>query len=77
MIAPRLIGELTPLRSDSGTALPPMGSAVWEDTHVIVENVPSSPLKNVFTRQTVSLENGRVPVATALADFPIAVMVKD
>ncbi len=77
MIAPRLIAELTPLGSDSANVLPPMGSAVWEDTQVVVENVPSSPLKNLFTGQVVSLEDGRLPVATALADFPIAVMVKD
>ena len=32
-----------------------MGSAVWEDTRVIVENVPSSPLKNVFTHRRFRL----------------------
>ncbi len=74
VIAPRLIAELTPLRSESETAPPPIGSTVWEDTQVIVENLPSCPLKNLFTGQVVSLEDGRVPVATALADFPIGVM---
>ena len=57
MIAPRLIAELTPLRSDSPTAPPPMGSAVWEDTHVTVGNVPSSPLKNLFTGQVSAFED--------------------
>ncbi len=73
VIAPRLIAELTPLQSDSATP-PPMGSAVWEDTQVIVENLRPYPRKNLFTGRVVSSENGRLPVATALADFPIAVV---
>ena len=51
VIAPRLIAELTPLRSDSPTAPPPIGAAIWEDTHVSLGNLPSSPLKNLFTGQ--------------------------
>ena len=74
MIAPRFIAELTPLRSDSPTAPPPIGPAVWEETQVAVENMPSSPLRNVFTGQVLTLENACLPVATALADFPIALM---
>ena len=39
VIAPRLIAQLTPLPTDSAPAPPPLGSAIWEDTRIIVENV--------------------------------------
>ncbi len=74
VVAPRFIAELTPLRSDSPTVSPPVGPATWEDTHVTVGDVPLLPLKNVFTGQAVSLEDPCLPVATALADFPVAVL---
>jgi (1->4)-alpha-D-glucan 1-alpha-D-glucosylmutase len=74
VIAPRLIAELTPLGNGSLTAPPPLGPAVWEDTHVIVPDLPSLPLRNLFTGQVCSVEDSRVPVATALSDFPVAVM---
>ncbi len=74
VIAPRFLAELTPLRSESATVSPPIGSAVWEDTHVTVENVGSCPLKNLFTGQISSLENSRLAVASALSDFPVALM---
>ena len=74
VIAPRFIAELTPLRGDLPAAPPPLGSAVWADTHVMLGDLPSSPLKNLFTGQECTPEDARVPVAHALADFPIAVM---
>ena len=69
-----LIAQLTPVHTDALTAPPPMGPAVWEDTCVTVGNAPSSPLKNLFTGETSALENSRLPVATALADFPVALL---
>ena len=74
VIAPRLIAQLTPLPTDSVPAPPPLGSAVWEDTQIVVEDVASSPLRNVFTGQTCSPEDSRLPVAAALADFPVALL---
>ena len=74
VIAPRLIAQLTPLPTDSLPAPPPLGSAIWEDTQIIVENVASSPLRNVFTGQMCSPEDSRIPVAAALADFPVALL---
>jgi (1->4)-alpha-D-glucan 1-alpha-D-glucosylmutase len=73
VIAPCLIAQLTPLRTDSLTAPPPIGSSIWEDTYVSVGNVISSPLKNLFTGQVLSF-NSSLPVATALSDFPVALI---
>jgi maltooligosyltrehalose synthase len=74
VIAPCLIAQLTPLGADSPTAPPPLGPAVWEDTHVSLGRVTSSPLKNLFTGQVCSLYNSRIAVASALADFPVALL---
>jgi (1->4)-alpha-D-glucan 1-alpha-D-glucosylmutase len=74
VIAPRMLAQLTPLPADSATAPPPLDAAVWEDTQIIVENMASFPLRNVFTGQTGSSTNFRLPVADALADFPVALL---
>ncbi len=74
VIAPCLIAQLTPSRTDSLTAPPPIGSAVWEETYISVGNVISSPLKNLFTGQVLSFDSSSLPVATALSDFPVALI---
>ena len=73
VIAPCRIAALTLSASDS-LPPPPLGSVVWEDTQVPVGDVTSSALTNLFTGQVISLEDSRIPVANALADFPIAVL---
>lgn len=75
VIAPCLIAQLTPLGTDSPTAPPPLGPAVWEETYVTVGHLPSSPLKNLFTGQVSAAENSRIPLATVLSDFPVALLV--
>ena len=74
VIAPCLIAGLTPSSADSPAAPPPIGAAVWADTLVTVGNAASTTLKNLFTGQALSLEDSRLPVATALADFPVALL---
>lgn len=74
VIAPRLVAQLTPPSADSPTTPPPLGMAIWENTYVSMENVTSSPLKNVFTGQITSLEGSLLPLASALSDFPVALM---
>ncbi len=74
VIAPRLLAHLTPSGNDSPTALPPIGSSVWEDTYVAIGSAISSPLKNLFTGQVISIEDCRLPVGRALADFPVALI---
>ena len=53
---------------------PPVGPVIWEDTQVTVENLPASSLTNVLTGQVFALADSRLSVATALADFPVALL---
>jgi (1->4)-alpha-D-glucan 1-alpha-D-glucosylmutase len=72
VIAPCRIAEATPLQTGLPASPPPIGTAVWEDTFVTVDNLTSAILKNVFTGQVSAIENSRISLATALADFPVA-----
>lgn len=74
VLAPRLVAELTPLPAGSSLPPTPVDSSVWEDTQVLVEKLSSCPLRNIFTGQICSPESARIPVAHALADFPVAVL---
>ena len=74
VIVPRLIAQLTPLAPDSSPAPPPVGSAVWEDTHVLVGDWASPRLENLFTAQVCSPQGSRVLAAEALSDFPVALL---
>lgn len=74
VIVPRLLAQLTPPASDAAPPPPPLGAAIWEDTRVILENVATSPLRNLFTGQICGLGDSRLAVAEALADFPVAVL---
>jgi (1->4)-alpha-D-glucan 1-alpha-D-glucosylmutase len=74
VVAPRLIAQLTPAPQNALAAPPPLGEAVWEDTSVVVEGLVSSPLRHLFTGQVCAPSDGRLRVAAALADFPVAVL---
>jgi (1->4)-alpha-D-glucan 1-alpha-D-glucosylmutase len=74
VVAPRMLAQLTPLPADSLPAPPPLGPAVWEDTRIIVDGETPYPLRNLFTGQTCPAEDSRIPLAAALADFPVAVL---
>ena len=74
VIVPRLIAQLMPPTAETSTPAPPLGEAVWGDTYVAVAGEAPQPLTNVFTGQTISVEDGRLPVAAALADFPVALL---
>lgn len=73
-VAPRMAAQMTPLSTDAQPASPLFGPALWEDTRIIVENVASSPLRNVMTGQMCGGEMLRIPVADALSDFPVALL---
>ena len=45
VIAPRLIAQLTPSTPDAATGPPPLGSAVWQDTHVLLGSAAASPVE--------------------------------
>ena len=74
VIAPRLIAQLTPPAEGSQQAPLPLGPAVWEDTHVVTENLTTSPLRNVFTGLACTPQDSRLAMADALSDFPVALL---
>src|SRR5262249_21004148 len=57
-----------------GVETPPLGSSYWKDTRVATGANLSGRFTNVFTDATVSVNDGRLPVAEALADFPVALL---
>ena len=57
----------------------PVGAEVWKDTRVELPcNIHAEVFRNAFTSQHVSIEKQSdtkfIPVATLLADFPIALL---
>jgi len=70
VVVPRLVASLL---GDSD--LPPIGSTVWEDTHILVPSRRSGEkYLNVFTGEVVDLPkaDGKVAVSELLAHFPAA-----
>lgn len=74
VIAPRLIAQLTPPPTEGSPVPPPMGPGVWGDTHLAGGELTSRPLKSVLTGQIHQPEEGHLPLGTALADFPVALL---
>ena len=70
VVAPRLVAGLL---GDSD--LPPIGSSIWEDTHVLFP-FPGSfeTYRNAFTGEVKHLPGAdeKVAVSELLADFPVA-----
>jgi (1->4)-alpha-D-glucan 1-alpha-D-glucosylmutase len=74
VIAPRLLAQLTPLAENSSVSPPPLGPAIWEDTRIMLGDLASSPLKNLFTGQFCPVQDSQVLLATAFSDFPVALL---
>ena len=76
VVAPRFIAQLTPAPQDSQTTPPPVGRAVWEDTHLIVPGLESlsTPLRNLFTGQVHSPDDSPLWLERLLSDFPVALL---
>ena len=74
VIVPRWLARLTPLPPDSITPPPPLGKAVWGDTHLDVRPWMSAPLKNLFTGQVYSPDESPLDLWNVLADFPVALL---
>ena len=65
---------MTPLAEGAAAPPPPLGVAVWEDTRLVLGDLASSPLVNLFTGQVCVPEDGGLPLAAVLADFPVALL---
>jgi len=74
VVAPRWIAALTPPQAESVASPAPLGRAIWEDTQLILGELASGPLKNIFTGQVVSPGEPPFWVADVLADFPLALL---
>jgi (1->4)-alpha-D-glucan 1-alpha-D-glucosylmutase len=73
VVAPRLVDSL--LRGD---AIAPVGSAVWGETAVhLPESDDGATYRNLFTGGQIAATAGTLSVAEALADFPVAVLIRD
>jgi (1->4)-alpha-D-glucan 1-alpha-D-glucosylmutase len=77
IIAPRLIAQLTPLPENALQPPPPLGPAIWEDTRIMLGDLVSSPLKNLFTGQVCPAQDSQVLLATAFSDFPVALLTDE
>jgi (1->4)-alpha-D-glucan 1-alpha-D-glucosylmutase len=73
VIVPRLISQLTPSADNSLSPPAPVGAVVWEDTRVVLDRTVAVPLTNLFTGRVGSFDSS-LPLAEALADFPVAVL---
>jgi (1->4)-alpha-D-glucan 1-alpha-D-glucosylmutase len=76
VIVPRLVAGLL---NDIDIDLPPIGSRIWEDTHVLLPCACREHCRNVLTGKALELAkvNGhtKIDVSTALAEFPVALCV--
>jgi (1->4)-alpha-D-glucan 1-alpha-D-glucosylmutase len=73
VVAPRLVAGLL---GDSD--LPPLGSTVWEETHVLLPHPGSfETYRNAFTGAVKPLPGAeaRIPLSELLADFPVALCI--
>ena len=74
VVVPRWIAQLTPSTQDTAAASPPLGPTVWEDTHLDVRPLVSSPLKNLFTGQVYSPEESLLDLEKVFSVFPVALL---
>jgi (1->4)-alpha-D-glucan 1-alpha-D-glucosylmutase len=75
VVVPRLLMSLTSrCVTESETPTLPLGLAAWAETRLVLSDLPRGPLKNIFTSQILRPEDGRLPLADVLADFPVALM---
>jgi (1->4)-alpha-D-glucan 1-alpha-D-glucosylmutase len=52
----------------------PVGADVWHETQVVLPDSFTRPLVNLFTGQACAVEGGRLHLAAALSDFPVALL---
>jgi len=69
VVVPRLLAR-------RGVETPLFGRSYWEDTRVATGAGLDGRFTNVFTGATVSVNDGILSVADALADFPVALLTR-
>jgi (1->4)-alpha-D-glucan 1-alpha-D-glucosylmutase len=68
VVAPRLIHTLT----SAAAVSVPCGPDVWQDTALNLENIPDRLWQERMTGRKIEVSDGRLPLATLLGDFPVA-----
>jgi (1->4)-alpha-D-glucan 1-alpha-D-glucosylmutase len=68
VVAPRLIHTLT----SAAAVSVPCGPDVWQDTALNLENIPGRLWQERMTGRKIEVSDGRLPLATLLGDFPVA-----
>jgi (1->4)-alpha-D-glucan 1-alpha-D-glucosylmutase len=74
VIAPRLLARLTMSSEQSPPSPAPIGADVWDDTRIVAPELIQQPLTNLFTGQTCTFDHHRLRLATAMSDFPVALL---
>jgi (1->4)-alpha-D-glucan 1-alpha-D-glucosylmutase len=75
VVVPRLLAGLTPLADDAFCSPPPIGEAVWHDTHLQLGDLPAGPWRNLFTGQPCPADGSELALSAALSDFPVSLLV--
>ncbi len=73
--APRLVTRLAPIPEGATQPLPPVGAEVWQDTRLVLGDLPVGTLTDRFTGHQIYPENGRLALAQAMSDFPLTLLV--
>lgn len=73
-IAPRLLAKLSQFRPDGQTSAAPMGEPIWSDTKLFLAGLPTGRLRNLFTGEICEPIGTSLPLAAALANFPVALL---
>jgi (1->4)-alpha-D-glucan 1-alpha-D-glucosylmutase len=71
VIVPRLVAGLL-----NGSELPPIGSAIWDDTHLTLPVCGCAGYRNAFTGELLNADSS-MSVAAALANFPVALLISE
>jgi (1->4)-alpha-D-glucan 1-alpha-D-glucosylmutase len=75
VVVPRLVARLTIGASgEDQRVAAPVGPGVWADTHVALGSLPRLPMTNALTGEECLPGVAGVPLAAALAEFPVAIL---
>jgi (1->4)-alpha-D-glucan 1-alpha-D-glucosylmutase len=78
IVVPRLLMRLTDhLQGEADVSPPPLGPTVWAETRLALADLPRGPWRNIFTGQSIRSDDGLLPLATLLNDFPVAFLAFD
>jgi (1->4)-alpha-D-glucan 1-alpha-D-glucosylmutase len=77
VVVPRLVARLT-----EGALRPPLGPAVWQDTHLrLPQRLAGRTFRNLYTGEVLRADEGKgvpgLPLGKVLGQFPVALLEAD